>query len=56
MVCQICHTSGDNWKKCKKCGVVFCTNSKCVKQRFGLSHRAGNQCPQCGSLNCLTRP
>ena len=53
MGCPICHTSGGNMRKCTKCGVVFCEKPKCVEQRFGITHRSGNICPQCGGCNTL---
>lgn len=55
MHCQICGTTGDNMCKCTKCGIVFCDRAKCIKQRFGLSSRSSNVCPQCGGYNCITR-
>ena len=53
MGCPICQTSGGNMRKCTKCGVVFCEKPKCVEQRFGITHRSCNICPQCGGYNTL---
>lgn len=53
MHCNICGTSGGNMRKCTKCGVVFCEQPKCIKQRFGLQSRPSNVCPQCGGYNCI---
>ena len=49
MQCQICGTAGDNMRKCKACGVVFCDNPKCIEQRFGHRSKGCNICPACGS-------
>lgn len=49
MQCQICGTAGDNMRKCKACGVVFCDNPKCIEQRFGHRSQGCNICPACGS-------
>ena len=53
MGCQICGTTGDNMRRCEKCGVVFCDNAKCIEKRFGLRCRPSNICPQCGGYNCI---
>ena len=49
MVCQVCRTGGDNMRKCKKCGQIYCCHCATKGRGSYPKVRAGNMCPWCGS-------
>ena len=51
--CRLCNTTGGNMKKCTQCGIIWCSNSKCLKAKFGISSIASNICPNCGGYNTV---
>lgn len=51
MKCQVCNYSGGNMKKCKKCGMIWC--SLCAQKGKGHypMQKYSNKCPYCGALD-----